>query len=281
MCNNSDSPTSYRAYNTPFFWWHLFTFVRLKSFRAQTRCHSLCLSLCVFRCGLKTAVPSVDSSSSRAQASLSPVPPRRRPLHLRSLVSLIPSQTHLAPTARPLPSRVPPWPPALVLATPQCPSGAQPSRPSRTPWPHPRPPACSGPLLTPWVMARHRPTARATPAPPPTSQAWTVVPTCRPCTRSCQGPVGPWAPSLCPPWGAPWASPLPHCPHRATAPPAPWASPLLTAWTTRTSRPGNWASPLWTAWTTKTKTPGSSKSCRATSINVSTWVWIVPEIKIN
>lgn len=103
---------------------------------------------CLFRFGLKTAVPSAVSSSSRAVASPSPALPRRRPLQHRNQTPLIPFQTHLALTAPPLPSQVPVWPRAPALETLPCPSGARPSHLFQTLWP-PRPPACSGPHLTP------------------------------------------------------------------------------------------------------------------------------------
>ena len=162
----------------------------------------LFLPLCVSRFGLKTAVPSAVSSSSRAVASPSPALLRRRLPRFRNPASLILFLTHRAPTAPPLASRAPAWPRAPAPETPRCPSGAQPSRPCPTPWPPPLPPACSGPHLTQWATASRRPTPRATPAPPPTSPAWTAVPICPPCTRSCQALWAPWAPSPCPPWGA-------------------------------------------------------------------------------
>lgn len=104
--------------------------------------------LCVSRFGLKTAVPSVDSSSSRAVASPSPALPKRRLLRCRKPAPLTLFLTHLAPTAPPLLSQAPAWPRAPAPGTLPCPSGAQPSRPCPTPWPPPRPPACSGPHLT-------------------------------------------------------------------------------------------------------------------------------------
>lgn len=104
--------------------------------------------LFISRFGLKTAVPSVVSSSSRAVASPSPVLPKRRLLQCRNPTFLIPFLTHLAPTAPPLPSQAPAWLQAPALETLLCPSGARPSRPCPTPWP-PQPRACSGPHLTP------------------------------------------------------------------------------------------------------------------------------------
>lgn len=103
----------------------------------------------ISRFGLRTAVPSAVSSSSRAVASPSPALLKRRLLQCRNPAPLIRSLTHLAPTAPPLPSQAPAWPWAPALETLLCPSGARPSRPCPTPWPPPRPRACSGPHLTP------------------------------------------------------------------------------------------------------------------------------------
>lgn len=158
--------------------------------------------LCVSRFGLKTVVPSAVSSSSRAVASPSPVLQRRRPPQCRRPAPLTLFLTRLAPTAPLLFSQGPLWHKA-VLETLLCPSGARPSRPCPTRWPPPRPPACSGPHLTLWATASRLLTPRVMPAPPPTSPAWTAVPTCPPCTRSCRAPGVLSAPSLCPRWGAP------------------------------------------------------------------------------
>ena len=167
-----------------------------------TTCWHVFRRLCFSRFGLRTAVPSAASSSSRAVASPSHALPRRRPLRCRRPTPLVLSPTSRAPTA-PLASQGPAWPPAPAVETQPCPSGARPCHPCLTPWLLPQPSACSGPHLTPWAMASHRLTPKATPAPPPTSLAWTAVPTCPPCTRSCRAPGALSAPSPCPRWGAP------------------------------------------------------------------------------
>lgn len=143
---------------------HIFSPVSPTSLNIYNSC--LCL-----RSGSRTAGPSAVSSSSRVAANPSPVLPKRRLLQYRNPVPQIRSRTHPPPTALPLLSPALAWPWAPALETLLFPSGAQPYRPYLTPWPPHRPPACSGPHLIPWAMASRPPTARAMPAPLPTSLA--------------------------------------------------------------------------------------------------------------
>lgn len=107
-------------------------------------------SLPTFRCGSKTDEQSAASSSSRARASPSHGPPRRRrPLPGKPAQMLVPTPP-TAPTAHPLPLPAPPSPPAPARPAPRCPSGARPPSPRcQTPCPPPPPPACSAPPPTP------------------------------------------------------------------------------------------------------------------------------------